>query len=168
MEQKETGATMAFNPSVTLASLAGWGPAVATSSTPFAQGETALRQARILGSGDNFHPTHLHNPHEMRLGWRDGTGVFIPPSEEGKLWAKQVLRDREVKAPAEIKTAVLEDALLGKYGEGPKYADPKDTLATVRNYARRDGTWNAAAERSIEAKVRRLLGSSAAAPAAKA
>ncbi|KAI0384139.1 hypothetical protein F5Y04DRAFT_236740 [Hypomontagnella monticulosa] len=167
LAQKETGETIAFNPSVSLAELAGWGPAMATSATPFAQGETVMRQARILGGGQNFHPTYLENQHEMRVAWRDGPGVFVPPSEDAKVWAKQVLGDREVKAPEEIKTAVLEDALLGKY-EGPKYTDPSDTLATVRNYAKRDGTWNAGAERSIEAKVRSLLGPSAAPAAAKA
>ncbi|KAI1650066.1 uncharacterized protein F4817DRAFT_303716 [Daldinia loculata] len=167
LEGKEAGKTMAFNPSLSLASLAGWGPAVATSSTPFGQGETVLRQARVLGGGQAYHPQHLEQPLSLHLAWRDGNGAFVPPSDEARLWKKQVLKDRPFEAPAEVKTAVLEDALLGKYGEGPKYADPEDTIGTLRSYVRRDGTWNAHAERSIEAKVRSLLGQSGQ-PATKA
>ncbi|KAI1656941.1 hypothetical protein F4813DRAFT_116874 [Daldinia decipiens] len=168
LEGKETGRTIAFNPSLSLASLAGWGPAVATSSTPFGQGETVLRQARILGGGQAFHPQHLEQPLSLHLAWRDGNGAFVPPSDEARMWKKQVLKDRPFEAPAEIKTAVLEDALLGKYGEGPKYADPQDTIGTLRSYVRRDGTWNAHAQRSIEAKVQSLLGQSGQQPAATA
>ncbi|KAI0103579.1 hypothetical protein F4814DRAFT_431923 [Daldinia grandis] len=160
LEGKETGQTMAFNPSLSLASLAGWGPAVATSSTPFGQGETVLRQARILGGGQAFHPQYLEKPLSLHIAWREGNGAFVPPSDEARLWKKQVLKDRPFEAPAEVKTAVLEDALMGKYGEGPKYADPEDTIGTLRSYVRRDGTWNVHAERRIEDKVRGLLGQS--------
>ena len=54
------------------------------------------------------------------------------------------------------KQAVLEDALLGKYN-GPQYADPADTLGTARNYVRRDGSWRAASERMLLAKIESLL-----------
>lgn len=150
------GTTMAFNPSLTLESLTGWGPAVATSGTPFGQGEIVMRQARILGGGQPFHPQYYMNPTDMRIGYRDGTGIFVPPSEEAKLWTKQVLKDKPIVAPPEVKTAILEDALLGKY-DGPKYADPNDTTGTIRSYVKRDGTWNVQAERRIEEKVRTLL-----------
>ncbi|KAI0837504.1 hypothetical protein F5Y06DRAFT_67490 [Hypoxylon sp. FL0890] len=156
LEEKETGMTMAFNPSLSLESLAGWGPAIATSTSPFGQGEVVLRQARILGGGQHFHPQHLMGPDDIRAGYRDGTGVFVPPSEEGKQWAKQVLKDKPITAPPEVQTAVLEDAILGKYN-GPQYADPKDVLGTIRSYVKRDGTWNVQAERRIEEKVRALL-----------
>ncbi|KAI1464110.1 uncharacterized protein F4812DRAFT_444649 [Daldinia caldariorum] len=165
-EEKDTGRTMVFNPQLTLETLAGWGPAVATASTPFGQGETVLRQARILGSGQAYHPQNLGNPHAMIEAWQSGAGCFVPPSDDGRLWKKQVFRARPFEAPAEVKTAILEDALLGKYGEGPKYADPKDTIGTLRSYVRRDGTWNAQAERRIEDKVRRILGLGPAAGAA--
>ncbi|KAI6088124.1 hypothetical protein F4821DRAFT_258296 [Hypoxylon rubiginosum] len=163
LEQRETGETLAFNPSLTLQSLAGYGPAVATAGTPFGQGETALRQARIMGGGDFFHPLHIKHPDEVRAAWRDGAGVFVPPSAEARQWTDAVLERMVEKsgkpfgAPEEVKQAVLEDALLGKY-EGPKYAELNDTAATIRSYVKRDGTWNAQAERGIEAKVMSLLG----------
>ncbi|KAI1774724.1 hypothetical protein F4818DRAFT_71074 [Hypoxylon cercidicola] len=162
LEQQETGRTLAFNPSLTLESLAGYGPAVATSGTPFGQGETVLRQARVLGGGEAFHPTHLVHPDAVRAAWRDGTGVFVPPTPEARQWVDTILERMVAKsgepfgAPAEVKQAVLEDALLGRY-DGPRYADPKDALATVRSYVKRDGTWNAQALRGMEAKIRSLL-----------
>ncbi|KAI1408956.1 hypothetical protein F5Y13DRAFT_97612 [Hypoxylon sp. FL1857] len=156
LEAKETGTTMPFNPSLSLESLTGWGPAVATSGTPFGQGEIVMRQARILGGGQHFHPQHIMNSHETLIAYRDGNGAFIPPSNEAKQWAKQVLKDRPIVAPPEVKTAVLEDALLGKY-DGPKYADPEDAVGTIRSYVKRDGTWNVRAERGIEEKVKTLL-----------
>ncbi|KAI8959683.1 hypothetical protein F5Y11DRAFT_296637 [Daldinia sp. FL1419] len=168
VEGKETGKTMPFNPTLSLASLAGWGPSMATSSSPFGQGETVLRQARILGGGEAYHPENLQDPLVLFESWRDRNGAFVPPSAEAQIWKKQILKDRPFEAPAEVKTAVLEDALLGKYGEGPKYADAEDTIGTLRSYIRRDGTWNAQAERGIEAKVRSLLGSPVKAPVAKA
>ncbi|KAI1137101.1 hypothetical protein F5Y05DRAFT_78518 [Hypoxylon sp. FL0543] len=165
LEEKEMGTTMTFNPTLTLESLTGWGPAVATSGTPFGQGEVVMRQARILGGGHAFHPQHLLLPDDIRAAYRDGTGVFVPPSEEAKQWTRQVLKDKPITAPPEVKTAILEDALLGKY-DGPKYADPEDTTGTVRSYVKRDGTWNVHAERNIEAKVQTLLSRSQPAGAA--
>ncbi|KAI1477021.1 hypothetical protein F4774DRAFT_214928 [Daldinia eschscholtzii] len=156
-EEKQMGTTRNFTPTLTLNTLAGWGPAVATSSSPFGQGETVLRQARILGSGMAYHPQNLETPFEMTKRWRDGNGTFVPPSYEGQVWKLRVMKKRRFKAPDEVKTAVLEDALLGKYGDGPKYADITDTIGTLRSYVRKDGTWNADAERRIENKVRSLL-----------
>ncbi|KAI4864977.1 hypothetical protein F4820DRAFT_311960 [Hypoxylon rubiginosum] len=169
LEQQENGRTLAFNPPAPadlLRSLAGYGPAVATAGTPFGQGETALRQARVLGGGGGFHPQYTKHPDAVRAAWRDGTGVFVPPSDEARRWTDVVLERMLEKsgegatfgAPAEVKTAVLEDALLGRYGEaGPGYAEAGDTVGTIRSYVRRDGTWNAQARRDIEAKVRSLL-----------
>ncbi|KAK6949421.1 hypothetical protein Daesc_009497 [Daldinia eschscholtzii] len=168
LEEKETGTTRNFTPTLTLNTLAGWGPAVATSSSPFGQGETVLRQARILGSGMAYHPQNLETPFEMTKRWRDGNGTFVPPSYEGQVWKVRVMKTRRFKAPDEVKTAVLEDALLGKYGDGPKYADITDTIGTLRSYVRRDGTWNADAERRIENKVRSLLEHSVGAAAPEA
>ncbi|KAI1105713.1 hypothetical protein F4804DRAFT_109969 [Jackrogersella minutella] len=167
LDAQEQGETAAFNPALSLAELAGWGPAVATSKTPFGQGETVLRQARILGGGQAFHSSHLQDPLAMRLAWRDGMGLFTPTGEDAQMWTRQVMRDRVVQAPAEVKTAVLDDAMLGQY-QGPQYADTNDTLGTVRSYVKRDGTWNVHAERSIEAKVSSMIGKSAptSAPAA--
>ncbi|KAI1392761.1 uncharacterized protein F4822DRAFT_392112 [Hypoxylon trugodes] len=166
LEERDTGSTLPYNPSLTLESLAGWGPAVGTGNS-YAQGETALRQARVLGGGQHFHPQHYVWPNTIRewYGKSTETGLFVPPSDDARLWTKQVLKDRPIEAPEEVKTAVLEDALLGKY-DGPKYADPSDTIGTLKSYMKRHGTWRAQAERGIEEKVRSLLGQSAGGAAA--
>ncbi|KAI1091639.1 hypothetical protein F5B19DRAFT_457783 [Rostrohypoxylon terebratum] len=156
LERKEMGETMAFNPQISLESLAGFGPGLATSATPFAAEEAVLRQARILGGGFGYHPTHLVNKNVLHDSYSKGNGIFVAPSEDARTWISSLFRN-ELKPPApEVKTAVLEDALLGKY-DGPKYAETQDTLGVVQSYVKRDGTWNVAAERRIGEKVRSLL-----------
>ncbi|KAI1378674.1 hypothetical protein F4677DRAFT_374645 [Hypoxylon crocopeplum] len=158
LEAREMGATVPFNPTLSLQSLLGHGPAVATAGTPFGHGEIVMRQTRILGRGRDVRPTNMQRPDDIRAVLR--AGVLLPPSREAKLQMRKAPNFRLVYGPAAVRTAVLEDALLGKY-EGPKYADPNDTIGTLRNYVKRDATWNADAERSIEAKVGSLLGQQA-------
>lgn len=156
LERNEMGHTMPFNPQISLESLAGFGPGLATSATPFAAEEATLRQAKILGGGYGYDPTHLVDQHVLVAAYHKvGPGIFIPPSEHGRTWVNSIIK--KVKPPApEVKTAVLEDALLGKYN-GPKYAESKDTLGVIESYVKRDGTWNVDAERRIGEKVRSLL-----------
>ncbi|KAI0178811.1 hypothetical protein GGR52DRAFT_274675 [Hypoxylon sp. FL1284] len=164
LARQETGQTMPFKPSLTLESLAGFGPAVASSvsNSTLGAGETVMRAARTLGGGSGFHPTNLAPQQEMQVAWRDGSGVFVPPSDAARTWTSQVLgrmiekSGRPFAAPAEVKTAVLEDALRGTY-DGPGFADPADPLTAVHNYVRRDATWNADAGRAIEAKIRSMI-----------
>ncbi|CAJ2500603.1 Uu.00g034560.m01.CDS01 [Anthostomella pinea] len=163
LESKDIGTPMAFDPSVSLASLTGYGPALPTSNTgtsAFAASETVVRQARILGGGQAYHPTHLLHPHDIRAAYAsaDGPGIFFPTQNptEACEWTQRAIRNKDIANPVpdETKKAVLEDALLGRY-DGPKFAE--DPTGIVRSYVKRDGTWNADAERRIEAKVRSLL-----------
>ncbi|KAI0882167.1 uncharacterized protein GGS22DRAFT_48600 [Annulohypoxylon maeteangense] len=168
LESRETGYTTPFNPSISLESLAGWGPGLATSATPFAQSEAVIRQARVLGGGNAFHPTQLVDRNVLRERFFKGGGIFIPPSEYARTWVKSILRDKEVvdgetvykekkfEAHDEVKTAVLEDVLLGKY-DGPTYTEPSDVHGVLASYVKKDGTWNAAAGRGLDEKVRRVL-----------
>ncbi|KAI2602252.1 hypothetical protein GGR54DRAFT_529432 [Hypoxylon sp. NC1633] len=156
--EQDTGDTTVYNPALSIDLLAGWGPAVATSSSPFGRGETVLRAARILAGGQAYHPSHVLSIRDTANGYRHGNGLFIPPSKEGKEWIDMWAKGKTLVRPDEVKTAVLEDTLLGMYGEGPKYADPNDTIGVLRSYVKRDGTWNAHASRSIEAKMRSMLG----------
>ncbi|RYP56161.1 hypothetical protein DL771_012106 [Monosporascus sp. 5C6A] len=151
------GVERPFQPQLTLESLAGYGPAVATSGTPFARGETVIRQARVLGGGRPYHEDDRVPPEDALKAFREGTGVFFA-TPEAKEWTRR-FGPRKVTfeaPPEETRQAVLEDALLGKY-DGPQYADPADTIATVRNYVKRDNSWYAAGERVLEEKVKSLL-----------
>ncbi|TRX94177.1 hypothetical protein FHL15_004945 [Xylaria flabelliformis] len=155
-EAKERGSLQQFDPSISIADLVGWGPAVATANSSFARDETVLRQARILGGGQAFHPLHTQGSEDMWTQYNKGTGVFFP-TEEVKKWSAEAMGlEAFPPVPKETKDAVLQDALLGTY-EGPQYAELGDTLGVVQNYVKRDASWNADAQRRIEAKIKSLL-----------
>ncbi|KAI3324791.1 hypothetical protein HD806DRAFT_534253 [Xylariaceae sp. AK1471] len=155
-EAKEIGSTYQFDPSISMSDLAGWGPAVATAGSSFAKGETALRQVRVLGSGQPFHPLNTLQTDEMWERYNEGSGVFFP-TQEMKKWSADVMKLEEFPPVSkETRDAVLQDTLLGTY-QGPEYTDRTDTLGAVRNYIKRDSSWNADVERRVVEKVRSLL-----------
>ncbi|KAI1198500.1 hypothetical protein F5X97DRAFT_148408 [Nemania serpens] len=151
----EIGSTHQFDPSISKGQLAGWGPAVPTTGSTAANDDTVIRQARILGGGEYFHPLHKLPSEELWKRYK-GDGVFFPTEEMKKLSADAMGLEAFPPVPKETKDAVLQAALLGAH-EGPQYADRSDTLGTVLNYVKRDSSWNADAERRIQEKVRSLL-----------
>ncbi|TGJ85279.1 hypothetical protein E0Z10_g3508 [Xylaria hypoxylon] len=153
---KEVGSLHQFNPSISKSDLAGWGPAVAITGSSTAKDETTIRQARILGSGQPFHPLNSLGPDDMWKQYTKGSGVFFPTEDAKKRSAEKMGLEAFPPVPKETKDAVLQSALLGTY-RGPEYADLKDTLSAVRNYVRRDASWNSDAEQRVEEKVRSLL-----------
>ncbi|KAI0810146.1 hypothetical protein GGR55DRAFT_126859 [Xylaria sp. FL0064] len=155
-EAREIGSAQQFDPSISIGDLAGWGPAVATAGSRVAKDDTVIRQARILGSGQPYHPHNTFPLDEMWKRYTKGNGVFFPNEEMKKFSADAMGLEAFPPVPKETKDAVLQSALLGKY-EGPQYADLGDTLGAVRNYVKRDASWNSDAERRIEEKVRSLL-----------
>ncbi|KAI1350783.1 hypothetical protein F5Y01DRAFT_139554 [Xylaria sp. FL0043] len=155
-EAWEIGSTQQFDPSISFGDLAGWGPAVATAGSRVAKDDTVIRQARILGSGQPYHPLNTFPLDETWKRYTKGNGVFFPTEEMKKFSADAMGLEAFPPVPQETKDAVLESALLGKY-EGPEYAELGDTLGAVRNYVKRDASWNSDAERRIEEKVRSLL-----------
>ncbi|KAK8016341.1 hypothetical protein PG993_014530 [Apiospora rasikravindrae] len=166
-EPLECGTVQSYNPAFDLIKdLAGYAPAIASSTTPLAQHATALTQTRILGGGRASSPNDIPWPTDAKKQYTEGHGVFFPSEEAKKFVSRRT--EMEFKAPpAETKSAILDAALLGKY-EGPKFAQPGDHLGSVKSYVKREGTWNAAAERRIEAKIKSLLpGQQAAAAAAR-
>ncbi|KAI1150492.1 hypothetical protein F4825DRAFT_426464 [Nemania diffusa] len=165
-EATEIGSTHQFDPSFSKSDLAGWGPGMAATGSSFGKDETVLRQARILGGGQYFHPLHILRVSDLRMRYYgdDTKGLFFP-SEEAKEWSAKTLGVSSFSpVPQETKDAVLQDALLGTY-QGPEYADTRDTLGTVRSYVRRDASWNTDSARRIEEKIRSLLPGGNASPA---
>ncbi|KAK8074859.1 hypothetical protein PG997_009522 [Apiospora hydei] len=164
-EPLECGTVQSYNPSFDLIKdLAGYAPAIASSTTPLAQHATALTQTRILGGGRAYSPDDIPWPADAKKQYTEGHGVFFPSEEVKKFVSRRA--EMEFKAPpAETKSAILDAALLGKY-EGPKFAQPGDHLGSVKSYVKREGTWNAEAERRIEAKIKSLLPAQQAAAAA--
>ncbi|KAJ2976075.1 hypothetical protein NUW58_g8181 [Xylaria curta] len=124
--------------------------------TYFAKDETVLRQARILGGRQPYHPLNIPGVDDMWQRYNKDTGVFFP-TEEAKKWSAEAMGlEAFPPVPKETKDAVLQDALLGTY-RGPQYTERMDTLGVVRNYVRKEATWNSDAQRRIEEKVRSLL-----------
>ncbi|KAI0425373.1 hypothetical protein F5Y09DRAFT_102414 [Xylaria sp. FL1042] len=155
-EAWEIGSAQPFDPSISLNDLAGWGPAVATANSRVAKDDTVIRQARILGGGQPFHPVNILPADENWKRFTKGNGVFFPNEEMKKFSADAMGLEAFPPVPKETKDAVLQSALLGTY-QGPEYAEREDTLGAVRNYVKRDASWNADAERRVEEKVRSLL-----------
>ncbi|KAI0532757.1 hypothetical protein GGR58DRAFT_151177 [Xylaria digitata] len=155
-EAKEVGSLHQFDPSISKSDLAGWGPAVPTTGSSTAKDETVIRQARILGGGQMFHPLNSLGVDDMWKLYNKGNGVFFPTEDAKKRSAEAMGLEAFPPVPKETKDAVLQSALLGTY-QGPQYADLTDTLGAVRNYVKRDASWNSDAERRIEEKVRSLL-----------
>jgi hypothetical protein len=144
-----------FVPSITLESLEPHGPAVATTATPIARAATVLRQARVLGGGVPYNDDARLYPEDALHLYHHREGVFFQ-TPEARTWAQSYVKNKFKTAGPEVNNAVLEATLLGRY-EAPGLPDQGDTLARVRNYMRRDGTWDAASSRSIEAKVASLV-----------
>ncbi|KAK7983881.1 hypothetical protein PG990_012591 [Apiospora arundinis] len=166
IEPLESGTVQSYNPTFDLIQdLAGYAPAIASSTTPLAQHATALTQTRILGGGRPYSPDDIPWPSDAKKQYTEGHGIFFATEETKKFVSRRT--GMEFKAPpVETKSAILDAALLGKY-DGPKFAQPGDHIGSVKSYMRRDGTWNAAAERRIEAKIGSLLPAQQAAAAAK-
>ncbi|KAI1366232.1 hypothetical protein F5Y08DRAFT_337814 [Xylaria arbuscula] len=156
-EARELGVRLDFDPTISRADLAGWGPAVASTNSRAANDETVIRSARILGSGQPFHPRNpSFDVNEMWTRYKGGNGLFFPSEEVKKFSAEAMGVEAFPAVPKETKDAVLQSTLLGQY-QGPEYTELKDTLGVVRNYVKRDASWNSDAERRIEEKVRSLL-----------
>ena len=165
-EPLESGIVQSYNPAFDLIKdLAGYAPAIASSTTPLAQHATALTQTRILGGGRSYSPGDIPWPADAKKQYTEGNGIFFPSEEIKKFVSRRA--EMEFKAPpAETKSAILDAALLGKY-DGPKFAQPGDHVGSVKSYVKREGTWNAAAERRIEAKIKSLLPAQQAAAVAR-
>ncbi|KAI1342908.1 hypothetical protein F5Y15DRAFT_428875 [Xylariaceae sp. FL0016] len=149
----EYGVTMDFDPSVSVDTLNGYGPAVPVSGSRFAASETVVRAARVLGGGQPYEETNVFLPDDIHKMYKQGEGVFCP-TPDAREWTGRAIKTKLESPDEATKTAILEDTLLGKY-DGPKFAEKP--LDIIQNYVKRDGTWNADASRRIQEKVRSLL-----------
>ncbi|KAF3003385.1 TATA-binding protein-associated factor 2N [Neopestalotiopsis sp. 37M] len=168
LEAVENGVDRSYQPVAPkdlLASLAGYAPAIASNPSTLAKEATIITQAVALGGGRPYHPEDWPSPVEARKQYRQGHGIFFP-NERAKAWVENFSKPKFQSPPKETQTAVLDAAILGRY-EGPRHAELKDTIGTVRSFVKRDGTWNMPAERSMEAKIKTLLPGAAQSGAAK-
>ncbi|KAI1328991.1 hypothetical protein F5Y16DRAFT_139215 [Xylariaceae sp. FL0255] len=165
-EREAIGVTSVYNPDLTYTTLSGYGPSAPVVGSSFSHSETALRQARYLGGAVPYDPMYVVRPSDYKARLANNEAVFFG-SPEVKKWVEDAIEVEFPPAAKETKDAVLDAAMLGRY-EGPSFAETNDTLGTVRNYVRKDGTWNADASRRIEEKIRSMLPKATASAAGKA
>ncbi|KAK0731140.1 hypothetical protein B0H67DRAFT_563885 [Lasiosphaeris hirsuta] len=158
----EQGVVTDYTPVVTLKTLSGYGPAVATDAS-LGKVELAMRSMRIMGGGQAFNSDagvtvdHKAMFHRYR---HERKPVFFNSAEE-KAWLESSKEDFKVGKPAkDIKTMIVETAILGKY-DPPSFVDMKDTVATLENYHGRTFSYTAANSQAFIEKVQSLLSQSA-------
>ncbi|KAH6619544.1 hypothetical protein B0J18DRAFT_434352 [Chaetomium sp. MPI-SDFR-AT-0129] len=157
LDQLDVGEVVRFDPKVTAESLIGYGAAVATDSGP-GQIETLLRNMRLMSGGMAFnaHAGVTTDLHEVaKKGWSQ-TPVFVNTMEE-KAWIHEGRPNIRLVTPsAELKKAIVEPALLGKYN-APSFAEAGNVAATVANYHSRTFTYTDGDSKKFMDKVLSLL-----------
>ncbi|KAK4140299.1 uncharacterized protein C8A04DRAFT_15078 [Dichotomopilus funicola] len=157
LDQLDVGEVVRFDPKVTAESLIGYGAAVATDSGP-GQIETLLRNMRLMSGGMAFnaHAGVTTDLHEVaKKGWSQ-TPVFVNTMEE-KAWIHEGRPNIRLVTPsAELKKAIVEPALLGKYN-APTFAEAGNVAATVANYHSRTFTYTDGDSKKFMDKVLSLL-----------
>ncbi|KAK3393789.1 hypothetical protein B0H63DRAFT_459220 [Podospora didyma] len=164
----EQGEVTSYTPSVTSATLLGYGPAVSTDAS-IGKVETALRTMRIMGGGRAFNADDgvtADAKEAMRRYRHEKKPLFLNSLAE-KAWIESVKpHDLRIKAPEEAtKRAIVDMAVLGKY-EAPVFADVTDTMGTLASYHGRDSSYKNSDISEFTAKVRALLPKQKAPPVA--
>jgi hypothetical protein len=152
----EQGVVTKYTPSVTLESLSGYGPALATDAS-LGKVESAMRSMRILGGGKPFHAAGYYNdPKEnVQRYAHDKKPVFFDDLKERNWLGKS--QNVWINPPLEnTKTAIMQAAVQGKYA-GPEFAPLNNTMAVLESYHARDATYTPTNGKDFDAKVRSLL-----------
>ncbi|KAK3341082.1 hypothetical protein B0T25DRAFT_329789 [Lasiosphaeria hispida] len=154
----EQGVVTDYTPAVTLKTLSGYGPAVATDAS-LGKVELALRSMRIMGGGQAFNSDAGVTVDYKAMFHRyrhERKPVFFNSAEE-KAWLESSKEDFKVARPAkDIKTMIIETAILGKY-DPPSFVDMKDTVGTLENYHGRTFSYTASNSEAFIEKVQSLL-----------
>ena len=151
-----------FTPSLTLESLAGHGPALATDCS-LGKMETGMRNMRILGGGKPFDPSGPYSAPDDRVKryYQEKKPIFFDDVEE-KNWMRSIVGNVQLRPPRDnTKTAILQASIQGKYS-APEFVASNDTLGTTTNYHTREATYSARHAAEFDAKLRSLLPSGAA------
>ncbi|KAK0618071.1 hypothetical protein B0T17DRAFT_536820 [Bombardia bombarda] len=167
----EQGVVTPYAPSLTLESLAGYGPAVATDAA-LGGVETAMRSMRVLGAqGRPFNADSgatADSNEAVKRYFHDKKPLFFNTPEEKAFLARGTTQGfRIAPAAEETKKAIVDAAVRGKY-EAPTFAAVGDVLGTLASYHGRDVSYKVWDAQSFTAKVESLLPANAAATLAAA
>ncbi|KAK3939691.1 hypothetical protein QBC46DRAFT_387322 [Diplogelasinospora grovesii] len=159
----EQGVVTEYTPEVTLESLAGYGPALAT-ETKISKVETALRTMRILGGGRPFdnEGVTVNTKDSVIRYYHEKKPLFMNSVEE-KEWLESSKQGFKIYPPTEsTKSMIVEKSILGVYGETPKFvADVKDTMGMLASYHARDFSYKSSDAKKFDDKIRSLLAEAA-------
>ena len=146
-----------FEPEVTVDSLAGWLPGLATADGYGTRG-TAAKNLLVLGGGQPYGEDEMRDERADFKRFRLGMPVFYNTVEE-KEWVARVWK-RKINAKREpndtTKTAIKDYGLRGLY-EAPKPAELEDTVGTSHTKHVLDGTYLKKDINAFEDKLRSLL-----------
>ncbi|KAK3693712.1 hypothetical protein B0T22DRAFT_47613 [Podospora appendiculata] len=167
-DRLEQGVVTEYTPSVTLESLVGYGPALATDAA-LGNVETAMRNMRVLGGGRPFDSTTgvTADPREaVKRYYHEKKPLFFNTPEE-KVFLEHSRQGFKIAAPEEAtKKVIVDTAILGKY-EAPKFAPIGDVLGTMASFHARDVSYHKWESKAFMDKVKSLLPAATAAKASK-
>jgi hypothetical protein len=152
----EQGVVTPYNPSLTLESLVGYGPAIATDSN-LGKVESAMRSMRILGGAMAFNSDGLRlEPTEYVKRYYQEKPVFFHSKQE-KDWVEAAKPGVKFSPLSEAtKTAIIDAAILGKY-EAPQSIPVGNTLEAIKSYQIRNATVTAEDGDKFNQKMQSLL-----------
>ncbi|KAM0284259.1 hypothetical protein ACHAQH_002049 [Verticillium albo-atrum] len=154
------GEATVFTPgAVTIESLTGYGPAVASDGDR-AKVETVMQNLRILGGAKPFEPRCFGVPEwtakELKRE-KDGMLFFDTPEEKAHFVASEP--ELKIEAAEEaVQKVILQRAVKGEY-EKPQYSEAKKPVDIARNAHLKDSTYREKDIESFEAKVKQLVAS---------
>lgn len=158
--KQEQGTVRKYTPTLTLESLRGYGPAVASDSA-LGRVETALRAMRIMAGSRPFNSTSSF-AHDVHDDWQtyaaEKKPLFFDTMEERE-WVQQYGpgRLKRLQPPSDVtKKAILHVTIAGKY-DAPKFAEVGDTETMMAKYHAREGTYTLSDGKAFDEKVLSLL-----------
>ncbi len=169
IDRLEKGEVVPFEPSVTLDTLAGYGPALATDAS-VGQVETAMRVMRLMTGGMAFNAESgvTTDLKVVQNRYLHKMPIFVHSKAEREWIESANPRLRIAPPDAATKKAIFDAAILGHY-EAQGFAEAKDVKATMANYHSRTFTYMGSDAQKFADKVLSLLpAESAKKPAASA
>ncbi len=159
----EQGVRTPYTPKLTLETLSGYGPAIASKSSQ-SHVERAMRSMRILGGGRPFNDTVVYDDPRRRLHryFEEKEPLFFDTMRQ-KEWLEDQRQGAKMHPAKEAtKKAIIQTAILGNYeAHAPKVLSKQDTLGLVGNYQAKQVTYRTKDSQMFNAKLQSLL------PAAK-
>lgn len=157
IQREEQGSLEPYEPKLTMDTLAGYLPAIATDSS-LTQVGSAMRSMRILAGGRPFYPEGYYSDltDTVQKYSKEKKPVFFDTVEE-RAWVHSHYKRENIRgADRRTKEAIVQSAIQGKY-TAPQFTAVKDTMATLTRYHVKDYSYKPSDGEKFNAKVLSLL-----------